>query len=107
VEVYNPQYFRTPFCPYVPANTRPCFQPIYGLGCFDTLELTYNQPIAFWTSAYADHVAGVPGSVGARSLVFGFPPVFLPPAEFKPAMDYVLFTEWKLVRSSSLTATHH
>ncbi|HKW15286.1 MAG TPA: hypothetical protein VJS69_12435, partial [Candidatus Krumholzibacteria bacterium] len=105
VEVYNPAYFRQSFCQYVPANTRPCFQPIYGLGCFDTLELTYDQPIAFWTSALADHVADVPGAVGARSLVFGFPPVFLPPDEFKPSMEYILFDEWKLPRSPLVTVT--
>jgi len=106
VEVYNPEYFRSGgACQYVPSSPRPCFQPIYGLGCFDTLEPTYNQPIAFWTSAFADRVANVPGAVGARSLVFGFPPVFLPPAEFKPSMDYILYTEWKLPRSPHLTAT--
>ena len=105
VEVYNPAYFRKQFCQYVPSAPRPCFQPIYGLGCFDTLELTYNQPIAFWTSAYADRVADVAGAVGARSIVFGFPPAFLPPAEFKPSMNYILYTEWKLPRSSNVTAS--
>lgn len=106
VEVYNPEYFRSGgACQYVPPNPRSCFEPIYGLGCFDTLEPTYDQPIAFWTSAFADHVANVPGAVGARSLVFGFPPVFLPPAEFKQGMDYILYSEWKLPRSPRLTAT--
>jgi hypothetical protein len=110
VEVYNPLYFRKSSgmagsCPYVPVAPRPCFEPIYGLGCFDTLEPTYNQPIAFWTSALADRVADVPGAVGARSVVFGFPPVFLPPDEFKPGMEYILFNEWKLPRSGNVTAT--
>ena len=105
VEVYNPAYFRKSFCQYVPSAPRPCFQPIYGLGCFDTLEPTYDQPIAFWTSAFADRVADVPGAVGARSVVFGFPPVFLPPDEFKPSMDYILFDEWKLPKTHNLTAT--
>jgi hypothetical protein len=110
VEVYNPAYFRkgsgvTGSCDYVPVAPRSCFQPIYGLGCFDTLEPTYNQPIAFWTSAYANHVADVPGSVGARSVVFGFPPVFMPPDDFRPGMDYILFNEWKLPRGANLKAT--
>jgi hypothetical protein len=105
VEVYNPEYFRQSFCQYVPVNTRPCFQPIYALGCLDTLELTFDQPIAFWTSALADHVADVPGAVAARSLVFGFPPSFLPPDEFKLSMEYILFQEWKLPASSSVTTT--
>jgi hypothetical protein len=110
VEVYNPAYFRknsgsVGSCSYVPVAPRSCFEPIYGLGCFDTLEPTYNQPIAFWTSAYADHIADVPGSVGARSVVFGFPPVFFPPDEFRPGMDYILFNEWKLPRGSNVKAT--
>jgi hypothetical protein len=110
VEVYNPPYFRANSgmlgsCQFVPTAPRSCFQPIYALGCFDTLELTYNAPIAFWTSAYADRVADVAGAVGARSVVFGFPPVFLPPDEFRPGMDYILFNEWKLPRRSNLRAT--
>ena len=108
VEVYNPAYFRNGgYCQYVPATPRSCFQPIYGVDCFDTLELTYGQPVAFWTSAYADRVANVPGAVGARSVVFGFPPIMLDPVQFKPAMDYILFTEWKLPRSDNLTAGVH
>jgi hypothetical protein len=104
-EVYNPAYFRKGgICDYVPVNPRSCFQPIYGLECFDTLEPTYHQPIAFWTSAYADHVADVGGAVGARSVVFGFDPAFLTPDEFRPGMDYILFNEWKLPRIGNLRA---
>jgi hypothetical protein len=107
VEVYNPAYFRRNSgkpgaCDYVPPTPRPCFQPIYGLGSNDTLEPTYHQPVAFWTSAFANRVADVPGAVGARSVVFGFPPVLIKPAEFQPAMNYVLFNEWKLPRGSSV-----
>jgi hypothetical protein len=109
VEVYNPRYFQRNSgvlgaCQYVPPP-RPCFQPVYGLGCIDTLEPTYNQPIAFWTSAFADRVADVPGAVGARSIVFGFPPVFFVPSEFQAALDHVLFDEWKLPRGSNAAAT--
>ena len=108
VEVYNPFYYQrnsgqAGSCQYVPAP-RSCFQPIYGLGCIDTLEPVYNQPIAFWTSAFADRVADIPGAVGARSVVFGFPPVFIAENEFRPVMDYILFEEWKLPRSANLTA---
>jgi hypothetical protein len=109
-EIYNPEYFRSgsgspASCQYVPAVPRSCFQPIYGLGCNDTLEPTYDQPIAFWTSAYANHVADVPGAVGARSVVFGFEPAFIAPSEFRPGMDYILFNEWKLPRHANMTAT--
>jgi hypothetical protein len=109
VEVYNPAYFRrnsgqAGSCTYVPSVTRPCFQPIYGLVCNDLLEPTSNQPVAFWTSVYADRVADVPGAVAARSVVFGFPPVLMKPEESKPAMDLILFNEWKLPRSGNAMA---
>ncbi|HEU4366433.1 MAG TPA: hypothetical protein VFT13_13330, partial [Candidatus Krumholzibacteria bacterium] len=100
VEVYNPQYFAT-FCQYVPVSPRSCFQPIYGLGNFDVNEPTYNQPVAFFTSAYADRVAEVPGAVAARSAVFGFAPVFFNPDDVRPAIEYIMFNEWKLPRKST------
>lgn len=105
VEVYNPAYFRkNGGCQFVPTTTRSCFQPIYGLGCLNTLEPVYNQPIAFWTSAYADRVADVPGAVGARSIVFGFEPAFIAPDELRPGMDFVLFNEWQLPRRTNIQA---
>ncbi|HEX6942973.1 MAG TPA: hypothetical protein VF128_08585 [Gemmatimonadaceae bacterium] len=108
-EVYNPRYFQRTSgvfgsCNYA-APPRPCFQPIYGLGCLDTAEEVYNQPIAFFTSAYADRVADVPGAVAARSVVFGFPPVFMDPVAFRQTMDKILFDEWKLPRGASVSAT--
>ncbi len=102
-EVYNPQYFGD-YCAQAPKNPRPCFTPIYGLECFDTLEKTYHQPIAFWTSVYANVVAEVPGAIAARSCVFGFPPVFINPDEFRPAMEHVMFDEWQLPRKASVTS---
>ncbi len=99
VEVYNPQYF-TSLCRYVP-NPRACFQAIYGCGMLDTSEPTYNQPVAFFTSAYADRVADVPGAVGARSVVFGFPPVYFNPSEVRQAIEYILFDEWQLPRKTT------
>jgi hypothetical protein len=96
-EVYNPQYFLED-CEFTPTQSRNCFEPIYGLECFDTEEPIYNQPVAFWTSAFADRVADVPGAVGARSVVFGFAPVFFNPNEVKPAIEYILFDEWQLPR---------
>jgi hypothetical protein len=82
----------------VPSTPRSCFQPIYGLGCNDVNEPTYNQPVAFFTSAYADRVADVPGAIGARSAVFGFPPVMFNPDEVRPAIEYIMFNEWQLPR---------
>jgi hypothetical protein len=110
VEVYNPQYFRrnsgrAGACDYVPPEPRPCFQPIYGVGSNDPMEPTYHQPVAFWTSVYADRVAvDAPGAVAARSVVFGFPPVLMTPTEFKPVMNLILFDEWQLPRSANAAA---
>ena len=104
-EVYNPEYFRQGgACQYVPHDPRSCFQPIYGLECFDELEPTYHQPIAFWTSAFADRVAEAPGAVAARSIVFGFSPVFITPVEMQKALDYIFFDEWKLPKRANLRA---
>jgi hypothetical protein len=97
VEVYNPKYFGDR-CVFAPTTYRSCFQPIYGVGCKDTSELTYGEPAAFWTTVFADRVAEVPGAVAARSAVFGFAPVFFKPEEVKPAIEYILFDEWKLQR---------
>jgi hypothetical protein len=103
VEVYNAQYFAS-FCGFVPNSPRNCFQPIYGVGCLDTSEPTYRQPVAFFTSAYADRVADVPGAIGARSAVFGFAPVYFKPLEVKPAIEYIMFNEWKLPRKATLAS---
>jgi hypothetical protein len=96
VEVYNPQYFFDN-CISVDGS-RDCFEPIYGLECFDTSEPTYAQPIAFWTSKYADVQATAPGAVMARSAVFGFPPVLINPDQAQAAIERIVFDEWQLPR---------
>jgi hypothetical protein len=105
VEVYNPAYFRQgAACDYVPPP-RACFEPIWGLGCLDTAELAYQQPVAFWTGAFADVVSDdIAGAVGARSVVFGFPPVYFNPAQMKIAIEYIVFDEWQLPRVGTAAA---
>ncbi len=105
-EVYNPAYFRqTGACQYI-VDPRPCFEPIYLLDCLATSERTYQQPIAFWTSTYASVVGDdIPGGIGARSAVFGFPPVYFNPSEMKPAIEYILFDEWQLPRKAASAST--
>ena len=105
-EVYNPEYFRQgAACSYVPAP-RPCFEPIYLLGCLDTAERTSQQPVAFWTNVYENVVSeDIPGAVGARSAVFGFPPVYFNPGQVKPGIEYILFQEWQLPRKSQSSQT--
>jgi hypothetical protein len=104
-EVYNPQYFMT-LCPFVPRNSRGCFEKIYLLESFTPSEPTYGQAVAFWTSTFADRVADAPGTIGARSAVFGFPPVlFTPGSRERPmegvrgAIEYIVFDEWQLPRA--------
>jgi hypothetical protein len=96
-EVYNPPYF-PPICYNVPRTPRPCFQPIYEVECLDTEEPTYRAPVAFWTSAFADRVANVPGAVAARSAVFGFPLVYFEPDQVRGAIEAIMFDEWQLPR---------
>jgi len=101
-EVYNPQYFfdRCVFAvkpPYMSGGVlRDCFEPIYGLHCLDQNSVNYGQPVAFWTSAFADRIAEVPGAVPARSAMFGFPPVYFRPDQVKPGIEHILFCEWQL-----------
>jgi len=93
-EVYNPLYFFNS-CVYA-VRPRDSFEPIYGLGCPNTASATYNAPVAFWTTAFADRVADGGGGVAARSAVFGFPLVYFDPAQVKPALEMILFNEWML-----------
>ncbi|HEU4929912.1 MAG TPA: hypothetical protein VFU38_08780 [Candidatus Krumholzibacteria bacterium] len=99
-EVYNPDYFRAGgACNYVPEEPRDCFEKIYGLVCLDADERTFNQPVAFWSGAYKDVIAeDIVGAVGARSVVFGFPPVYFEPSQVKPGIEHILFDEWQLPR---------
>jgi hypothetical protein len=97
VEVYNPPYFQE-MCPNTPREPRWCFQPIYELECRDQTEPTYRAPVAYWTSAYADRIGDAPGTIAARSAVFGFPLVYFKPDQVRGAIENILFNEWQLPR---------
>jgi hypothetical protein len=94
-EVYNPAYFFGS-CTLV-WGSRNCFEPIYGLGCFDTGEPVYRQPVAFWTSALTETPINSRAATG-RSVVWGFAPVMFKPEQVKPAIEHILFDEWGLPR---------
>jgi hypothetical protein len=96
-EVYNPFYFAD-HCAFVSRWPRGCFEPIYGLECIDSTEPVYGEPVAFWTSAFIDARADVPGAISARSAVFGFAPVMFNPSESYLAIEHVVFDEWQLPR---------
>jgi len=96
-DIFNPDYFS--FCNAAELTPRrDCFEPIYGLECLNQSSAVYGAPVAFWTSRYAD-VTDAAG-VAARSVVFGFPPVFIKPEQMKQAIEIILFDEWKLESQS-------
>ncbi len=108
-DIYNPAYFadrpvgggRPGTCNiYAELNpVRPCIKPIYGNGCLDEASQIFNAPVAFWTTVFETRVPDA-GGTAARSAVFGFHPVYFRPAEFKLAMNIILFDEWKLPRKA-------
>jgi hypothetical protein len=97
-ELYNAPYFL--FCALADRPwSRDCFEPIYANGCLNTASSIYEAPVAFWTSTYADVLPDITeGAVAARSAVFGFDPVFFNPAQVRPAIEHILFDEWRLPR---------
>jgi hypothetical protein len=95
-EVYNPAYFFDS-CGLV-YGSRDCFEPIYGLDCFDTAEPVYGQPVAFWSRVYTDDSEGNTGLGSARSVVWGFLPALFTPEQVYPAIELILFDEWGLPR---------
>lgn len=98
-DVYNPPYFQN-VCPGVAETSPPraCFQPIYGHGCLNEASRIYGAPVAFWTGTFADRVPDSGTSVAARSVVWGFDPVFFKPDQVKRALASILFDEWQLPR---------
>jgi len=102
-EIYNPQYFFDE-CDWA-IGSRDCFQPIYGMHCLRQSSPNYGQPVAFFTSAFADRIAEAPNSVGARSAVFGFPPVYFKPSQVKPGIEHILFCEWQLPATTPINCS--
>jgi hypothetical protein len=96
-ELYNPPYFR---CGQLDLGPRDCFEPIYGHGCLNTNSAIYNAPNAAWSSTFAhvvpEVVAGV--AVAARSVIWGFEPVFMDTVQVRGALEYIVFEEWQLPR---------
>jgi hypothetical protein len=98
-DIYNPPYFQSLCDHYAEIlPQRPCIQYIYGHGCLNGSSAIYGAPVGFWTLTYADRVPSSGTGVAARSVVWGFEPVFFKPQQVKSAMDIILFDEWKLPR---------
>ena len=95
-EIYNPVYFGN-LCKFAELG-RSCIQPIYSHGCLDKGSVIFGEPVAFWTSQFADKVPEIPDGVSARSAVWGFEPYFFDEDEVKEALGIILFEEWKLPR---------
>lgn len=95
-DVYNPRYFGR-LCQVAERwPKRACWQWMYDLECFDINSAIYGDPIGIWTSAYA----GVANPVGvkARSVIWGFSPVYFKPDQVREALNIILLDEWKLER---------
>jgi hypothetical protein len=101
-DIYNPPYFSTcEGAQLIPR--RACFEPMYGLGCLDMNAAVYGAPIGYWTSRWA-HVPNSAG-VAARSVVWGFAPVFFNPDQVREALEIIMFEEWRLQRNASQAAS--
>jgi hypothetical protein len=94
-ELYNPAYFA---CGQLDLGPRPCFEPIYGLGCLDPASPLYASPVAVWTSVYENVTPDAPGAVAARSALWGFEPFFFDTTAVRSALEVILFDEWQLER---------
>ncbi len=92
-ELYNPSYFT---CGALDLGPRDCFEPIYGQGCLNINSVVYNEPIALWTSAFADIVPDIPGGIAARSALWGFEPFFMDTTAVRSALEIILFDVWEL-----------
>ncbi len=104
VDIYNPLYFSelTPCAVVADIDPpRSCFEPIYGNGCPDDASVIYSAPVAFWTRQFETRIADAPGAIGARSVVWGFHPVYFEPEPVKAALEIILHDEWELPRKVS------
>ncbi|UCG52272.1 MAG: hypothetical protein JSW58_01575 [Candidatus Latescibacterota bacterium] len=99
-DIYNPEYFED-LCPLLAETDPPrdCFYPIYGHGCLDPNSVIFYAPVAYWTSRFGDRVPDA-GGVAARSVLWGFHPVYFNPDQVKQAVDVILFDEWLLPRKA-------
>lgn len=92
VEVYDPQYWME----YNrQASSQPCFHPIYRMRAKVFRSVLENQPIAFWTTKYADVVSDAEGCVAAPSVHFGIPLWFFNRAQVDSIAD-AIFEVWQI-----------
>ncbi len=97
-DIYNPIYFNDRTACRRVAELKPkrkCFKEIYTIRPRNNSSKIKNAAIAFWTTQFENRVPDA-GGVAARSAVWGFHPVYFKPEQVKPAMDIILFDEWKL-----------
>ncbi len=99
-DIYNPTYFNEltacgTLTEVIPP--RSCFEPIYALECVNTSSVIFGAPIGFWTSQFADRVPDV-GGLAARSVIWGFQPVYFDPDQVKQAIEIIVHDEWQIPR---------
>jgi hypothetical protein len=98
-DLYNPRYFNDlcgRYAELIPR--RNCFRPIYALECYDRTSPVLDAPIAYWLTRFARRAN--PDGVAARSVVWGFTPVYLKPAQVREALNIIMFKEWKFARKA-------
>jgi len=100
--IFNPPYFADICEAAEMLPARECFQPIYGLECLNRNSVVYGAPVAFWTTRFAN--VADPNGIAARSVVFGFPLVYMKPDQVRAALNIILFDEWKLPRIATTAA---
>ncbi|MFQ5510837.1 MAG: hypothetical protein ACE5EO_03210 [Candidatus Krumholzibacteriia bacterium] len=96
IDVYNPVYFDLACSRAELSPRRSCFEPMYALECLDETSGIFGEPVAYWTSRFAD--IPNPDGLTARSAVWGFEPVYFNPPQIKEALAIILFDEWQLPR---------
>ncbi|MEE9269466.1 MAG: hypothetical protein V3V49_04320, partial [Candidatus Krumholzibacteria bacterium] len=95
-DIYNPGYFGAGCNRAESIPLRSCFEPMYGLECLNTSSRIFGEPVAYWTSQFAN--VPNPNGVAARSAVWGFEPVYFKPEQIKRALEIIFFDEWRLQR---------
>ncbi|MCK4537866.1 MAG: hypothetical protein KAV42_03605 [Candidatus Krumholzibacteria bacterium] len=91
-EVYNPRYWMN----YMGITQQSCFHPIYRARCRMVRSVLNGQPVAFWSTKYADAIAPGGGTIPAPSIHFGLPLWFFNRAQVD-SIASAIFDRWGIL----------
>ncbi|MBN2071150.1 MAG: hypothetical protein JW814_06785 [Candidatus Krumholzibacteriota bacterium] len=91
IEIYDADYWMR----YVGATSQSCFHPLYRMQAIVSRSVLHNQPVAFWTTKYADRLAPNEEAIRAPSVHFGLPLWFFNRAQVDSVAD-AIFTLWEI-----------